>query len=93
MAVVLASPQRPTGHDLKTYVYAASNPEAQRLLATLLSRFQDIGVRTAGDDTAPLLIVVCDDATRAQSLHDIIATIDWGARLLEPSTVDAVLVA
>jgi hypothetical protein len=90
---MLASPQRPASRETTTYVFVAGNPEAQRLMETLLSRFQDIGIRTAGDEIEPLLIVECDDEARAQSLHDIVVTIDRSARLLEPSTVDAVPVA
>lgn len=62
------------------FTYAASNPEAQRLIADLLANFRDIRVdtRTAGDE--PLVIVWCPDPKRAESLHDVIVTLDWGAR-------------
>ena len=63
-----------------TFTYAASNSDAQRLIADLLSNFRDIEVRTrtAGDD--PLVIVRCPNPQRAESLHDVIVTLDWGAR-------------
>jgi len=63
-----------------TFTYAASNPDAQRLIADLLGNFHDIEVdtRTAGDD--PLVIVKCPNPQRAESLHDVIVTLDWGAR-------------
>ena len=63
-----------------TFTYAASNPDAQRLIADLLGNFRDIEVktRTAGDE--PLVIVRCPNPERAESLHDVIVTLDWGAR-------------
>jgi len=63
-----------------TFSYAASNADAQRLIADLLGNFHDIEVntRTAGDE--PLVIVRCPNPQRAESLHDVIVTLDWGAR-------------
>jgi hypothetical protein len=63
-----------------TFTYTASNSEAQRLIAELLGNFRDIEVntRTAGDE--PLVIVKCPNPQRAESLHDVIVTLDWGAR-------------
>ena len=63
-----------------TFTYAASNSDAQRLIADLLSNFRDIEVktRTAGDE--PLVIVRCPNPQRAESLHDVIVTLDWGVR-------------
>jgi len=63
-----------------TFTYAASSPDAQRLIAELLSNFRDIDVntRTAGDE--PLVVVRCPNPQRAESLHDVIVTLDWGAR-------------
>lgn len=63
-----------------TFTYAASNPDAQHLIADLLGNFHDIHVETATAAGQPLVIVVCSDAERAESLHDVIVTLDWGAR-------------
>lgn len=71
-----ASPERPW----LTFTYAASNPDAQHLIADLLGNFHDIRVDTATVDGHPLVIVACPNAARAESLHDVIMTLDWGAR-------------
>lgn len=63
-----------------TFTYAASNQDAQRLIADLLGNFHDIevGTRMAGDES--LVVVRCPNPQRAESLHDVILTLDWGAR-------------
>jgi len=63
-----------------TFTYAASNPDAQHLIADLLGNFHDIRVDTATADGQLLVIVACPDADRAESLFDVIVTLDWGAR-------------
>lgn len=63
-----------------TFTYAASNSDAQRLIAHLLANFRDIRVDTATAGGQPLVIVACPCAERAESLHDVIVTLDWGAR-------------
>jgi hypothetical protein len=72
-----------------TFTYAASNRDAQRLIADLLGNFRDIEVdtRTAGDE--PLVIVKCPNPQRAESLHDVIVTLDWGARSPVRAAADA----
>ena len=85
MTTMLAPPQTPLGDESTSYVYAASNAEACRLIADLLRQFPDVGVQTPQESAEPLLVVECDDESRAQSLHDIVVTIDLGARLLQPS--------
>lgn len=78
-----------------TFTYAASNPDAQRLIADLLGNFHDIEVntRTAGDE--PLVVVRCPNPQRAASLHDVIVTLDWGARptVAPVSSISAALTA
>ena len=66
--------------DSSWLTYAASSADAQRLIADLLGNFRDIEVdtRTAADE--PLVIVKCPNPQRAESLHDVIVTLDWGAR-------------
>jgi len=73
---------RNASHDTSwlTFTYAASNPDAQHLIADLLGNFRDIRVDTATAGGQPLVIVACPDADRAESLHDVIVTLDWGAR-------------
>ena len=73
---------RNTSHDSSwlTFTYAASNSDAQHLIADLLGNFHDIRVITATADSQPLVIVACPNADRAESLHDVIVTLDWGAR-------------
>jgi hypothetical protein len=63
-----------------TFTYVASNPDAQRLIADLLGNFHDIEVdtSTAGDD--PIVKFACPNPQRAESLHDVSETLDWGAR-------------
>ncbi|HUS22102.1 MAG TPA: hypothetical protein VMZ66_08845 [Aeromicrobium sp.] len=63
-----------------TFTYAASNSDAQLLIADLLGNFHDIQVETATTGGQPLVIVACPDSDRAESLHDVIVTLDWGAR-------------
>lgn len=63
-----------------TFTYAATNADAQHLIADLLGNFPDIRVATATAGGQPLVIVACSDAARAESLHDVIVTLDWGAR-------------
>lgn len=67
-----------------TFTYVASNPDAQRLIADLLGNFRDIEVstRTTGDER--LVVVRCPNPQRAESLHDVIVTLDWGARPTVP---------
>lgn len=67
-----------------TFTYVASNPDAQRLIADLLGNFRDIEVstRTMGDER--LVVVRCPNPQRAESLHDVIVTLDWGARPTVP---------
>ena len=62
------------------FTYAASNPDAQRLIADLLGNFHDIEVKTRTAGGEPLVIVKCPNPQRAESLHDVIVTLDWGAR-------------
>ena len=73
---------RDASHDRSwlTFTYAASNLDAQHLIADLLGNFHDIRVDTATADGQLLVIVACPDADRAESLHDVIVTLDWGAR-------------
>jgi hypothetical protein len=73
---------RDASHDSSwlTFTYAASNPDAQHLIADLLGNFHDIHVETTVTGGQPLVIVACPDAPRAESLHDVIMTLDWGAR-------------
>jgi len=63
-----------------TFTYAASSADAQHLIADLLGNFHDIRVDTATRGGQPMVIVACRDAERAESLHDVIVTLDWGAR-------------
>jgi hypothetical protein len=63
-----------------TFTYAASNPDAQHLIADLLGNFHDIQVETPTIGDQPLVVVACPDSSRAESLHDVIVTLDWGAR-------------
>jgi hypothetical protein len=60
--------------------YAASSADAQRLIADLLGNFHDIEVDTSTAGNEPLVIVKCPNPQRAESLHDVIVTLDWGAR-------------
>ncbi len=75
------------------YTFAVSNTEAQRLIADLLRQFADIHVRTLKRGKRPLLVVECRDAQRAESLHDVIVTLDWGARLVDATHVPVALSA
>ena len=63
-----------------TFTYVASNPDAQRLIADLLGNFHDIAVDTAIAGDEPIVTVACPNPQRAESLHDVIVTLDWGAR-------------
>jgi hypothetical protein len=72
-----------------TFTYAASNPDAQRLIAELLGNFRDIRVYTATTGGQPVVIVACPNTERAESLHDVIVTLDWGARPTIAPVVDA----
>ena len=63
-----------------TFTYVASNPDAQRLIADLLGNFRDIEVSTRTTGGERLVVVRCPDPQRAESLHDVIVTLDWGAR-------------
>lgn len=63
-----------------TFTYVASNPDAQRLIADLLGNFHDIEVTTSMSADQPIVTVGCPDPQRAESLHDVILTLDWGAR-------------
>ncbi len=73
-----------------TFTYVASNPEAQRLIADLLGNFHDIEVETSTSAGRPTVTVACPNPERAESLHDVILTLDWGAR---PATRPAALSA
>ena len=67
-------------HDRSWLTYAASSDDAQRLIADLLGNFHDIEVNTSTVGDEPLVIVKCPNPQRAESLHDVIVTLDWGAR-------------
>lgn len=62
------------------FTYVASNRDAQRLIADLLRNFHDIKVETSTAAGQPLVTVGCPSPQRAESLHDVIVTLDWGAR-------------
>lgn len=72
------------------HTYAVSNREAQRLTASLLSRFADVHVTTSKRGKKRLVSVECEGPQRAQSLHDVILTIDWGARLVDATQLPVV---
>lgn len=84
MTAVIEPSAKASAADSLSYVFLASNAEAQRLIASLLGRFDDLSVRTSGDSSEPLVVVECADTDRAQALHDIVVTIDWGAQILAP---------
>jgi hypothetical protein len=63
-----------------TFTYVASNPDAQRLIADLLGNFHDVEVDTSTAGDEPIVTVACPNPQRAESLHDVIVTLDWGAR-------------
>ena len=64
-------------HDRARLMYAASSADAQRLIADLLGNFHDIEVNTRTAGNEPLVIVKCPNPQRAESLHDVIVTLDW----------------
>jgi hypothetical protein len=84
-----AAPGEPTKSWL-IHTYAVSNREAQRLTASLLSRFADVHVTTSKSGKKRLVSVECEGPQRAQSLHDVILTIDWGARLVDATQLPVV---
>jgi hypothetical protein len=47
----------------------------------VLGNFRDIEVKTRTTGDKRLVIVRCPNPQRAASLHDVIVTLDWGARL------------
>ena len=61
------------------HAYVVSNLEVQGLIAGLLSGFRGVAVETSTSGGRPLVIVEVGDARQAQAVHDVIATIDWGA--------------
>lgn len=75
------------------HTYAVSNAEAQRLTASLLGRFPDVRVQTAKRGKRALVVVECQDPQRAESLYDVIVTIDWGARLVDATRMPTALTA
>ncbi|MFL6089143.1 MAG: hypothetical protein ACJ71Z_03275 [Aeromicrobium sp.] len=91
MPSTFQSPQG--GEPWLVHTYAVSNPEAQRLTASLLGRFPDVNVKTAKRGKRPLVVVECQDPQRAESLYDVIVTIDWGARLVDATRMPIALTA
>ena len=65
-----------------TFTYAASNPDAQHLIADLLGNFHDIQVETPTIGDQPLVVVACPDSSRAESLHDVIVTLGEAMAML-----------
>ena len=76
-----------------TVTFVASNPDAQRLIADLLGTFHDVEVATSTAGDEPVVTVACPNPQRAESLHDVIVTLDLGARPAPVSSLGDALTA
>ncbi|MFL6089084.1 MAG: hypothetical protein ACJ71Z_02980 [Aeromicrobium sp.] len=64
-------------HNVQTY--RVSDADAQGLIAGLLATVDDLTVGTATRGSGHFLTVECADEARAQSIYELIMTIDEGA--------------